>query len=178
VTIVDPRGVGALRPALEVRGHEYSDPLCGVEENLAYNAFLVGEGLLGIRVADVLAAVADLSPRGSSRQLVLCARRDAALVAILAAAIEPRIDRLAIEKASMSYLPLLEPAGQAFNAASISPRILSDFGDIPEVLAVVVPRTVLAAAPRNLPERPLPAIGQIAGRFTTEPTALVDWLSA
>src|SRR4029079_1785052 len=34
VTIVDPRGVGKLRPAgLEVKGHAYADPLCGVEEN-------------------------------------------------------------------------------------------------------------------------------------------------
>ena len=38
-----------------VPGHDYADPLCGVEENLAYNAFLVGRTLLGMRVADVLA---------------------------------------------------------------------------------------------------------------------------
>src|SRR5205814_95754 len=40
VAAVDPRGVGRLRPPLEVKGHDYADPLCGVEENLAYNAFL------------------------------------------------------------------------------------------------------------------------------------------
>src|SRR5262249_3030836 len=59
VTVVDPRGVGKLRPAgLEVKGHSYANPLCGVEENLAYNAFLVGKSLLGMRVADVLKAAA------------------------------------------------------------------------------------------------------------------------
>src|SRR5262249_15502313 len=42
VTVVDPRGVGKLRPAgLEVKGHDHADPLCGVEENIAYNAFLL-----------------------------------------------------------------------------------------------------------------------------------------
>ena len=57
VRVIDPRGVGKLRPTLAVKGHDYVDPLVGVEENLAYNAFLVGESLLGMRVADVLAAV-------------------------------------------------------------------------------------------------------------------------
>src|SRR5205807_9306026 len=46
VKIVDPRGVGALRVALSSRGSRYADPLSGVEENVAYNAFLVGESLV------------------------------------------------------------------------------------------------------------------------------------
>ncbi len=57
VRVIDPRGVGQLRPKLEVKGHDYADPLVGVEANLAYNAFLVGRSLLGMRVADVQAAV-------------------------------------------------------------------------------------------------------------------------
>src|SRR5213075_822728 len=51
VSVVDPRGVGKSRPALQVKGHAYADALCGVEENLAYNAFLVGQSLVGLRVA-------------------------------------------------------------------------------------------------------------------------------
>src|SRR5262249_4810665 len=45
VVAVDPRGVGPLRPDLSVKGHDYADPLAGVEENVAYNAFLVGKSL-------------------------------------------------------------------------------------------------------------------------------------
>src|SRR5262249_52269717 len=37
VCVIDPRGVGRLRVALEVKGRDYADPLVGVEENLAYN---------------------------------------------------------------------------------------------------------------------------------------------
>ncbi len=31
VVVIDPRGVGSLRPRLSVRGHDYADPLVGVE---------------------------------------------------------------------------------------------------------------------------------------------------
>src|SRR5262249_38362018 len=97
VVHLDPRGVGALRPALEVKGRDYADPLIGVEETIAYNAFLVGKSLVGMRVADVLATVSAISERQPKR-LVLCGRRDAALVALFAAAIGPAVSRLAVEE--------------------------------------------------------------------------------
>jgi hypothetical protein len=112
--------------ALQSRGGSYADPLSGVEENLAYNAFLVGGSLLGMRVADVLAAVDGLTSAPVRRPIVLCGRRDAALVAFLAAAVEPRIDRVAVEDAILGLLPLFEPEGQAINAASLLPGILRD----------------------------------------------------
>jgi dienelactone hydrolase len=178
VAIVDPRGVGALRPAMEVRGYSYDDPLTGVEENLAYNAFLVGKSLLGMRVADVLAAADEAAPRAGRRRVVLCARRDAALVACLAAAVGPRIDGIALEEARLSYLPLFGPEGRAINAASILPRLLRDFGDIADVLAAVAPRKVLAAAPREAPGRRLPSVRVIEEPFTTGPGRLLEWLSS
>jgi cephalosporin-C deacetylase-like acetyl esterase len=178
VKTLDPRGVGRLRVALQSRGDRYADPLSGVEENLAYNAFLVGESLLGMRVADVLAAVAEVASGAGRRPIVLCGRRDAALVACLAAALEPRIDRLAVEDAMLSLWPLFEGEGQAVNAASVLPGMLRDFGDIPDVLAEVAPREVLAAAPRGVPERPLPSVRVIRERFTADPDRLLAWLRA
>jgi len=52
-------GLVGLKPTRDriPTGPDYADPLCGVEENLAYNAFLVGKSLLGMRVTDVLAAI-------------------------------------------------------------------------------------------------------------------------
>src|SRR5262249_7042131 len=96
VTAVDPRGVGPVRPDLRGPGHAYDDRLCGVEEKVAYNAFLVGKSLLGMRVADVLAAVAEVTAKARQKRLVLCGGRDAALVACLAAAVEPRVSHLAV----------------------------------------------------------------------------------
>ena len=91
VVVVDPRGVGKLRCPLTIKGRDYADPLDGVEENIAYNAFLVGKTLLGMRVTDVLAAVKQLTAKVKPTKLVLCGRRDAALVVALAAAVESSI---------------------------------------------------------------------------------------
>lgn len=60
-SVIDPRGVGMSRPELQVRGRDHADPRSGVEENIAYNAYLVGRSLLGLRVSDVLAAVREVA---------------------------------------------------------------------------------------------------------------------
>src|SRR5262249_30977485 len=129
----DPRGVGKLRPSLEVKGRDYADPLVGVEENIAYNAFLTGKSLVQLRVADVLLTAAALAQRNKPKRLVLCGRRDAALVALFAAALEPAVTHLAVEEMPLSYLPLFEADGRPINAASIVPKLLRDFGDLPDV---------------------------------------------
>ena len=146
VVVVDPRGVGQLRPKLAVKGSDYSDPLGGVEENIAYNAFLVGKSLLGMRVTDVLAAVRKLVARLKPKRVVLCGRRDAALVACLAAAVEPAIDCVAVEDMLPSFHSLFSAEGRPINAASILPGLLERFGDVADVLALVAPRKVLVAA--------------------------------
>jgi len=177
VTVVDPRGVGQLRPVgLEVKGHAHTDPLCGVEENIAYNAFLVGKNLLGMRVADVLKAVAKVRTDTKATRVVLCALIDAALVACFAAAVEPAIDAVAVEDVPLSYLPLFEPDGNAINAASILPRMLRDFGDIAAVLAAVAPRKVLASAATGEPDRKLANLTRSDARFSSDPAILLDWL--
>jgi cephalosporin-C deacetylase-like acetyl esterase len=177
VKSIDPRGVGSLRVPLRSRGDRYEDPLSGVEENLAYNAFLVGESLIAMRVADLLAAVAELA-RANGRPVVLCGRGDAALVAVLAAAIEPRIARVAIEDALLSLRPLFEPQGLAINAASILPGLLRDFGDIPDVLAALAPRGVLAAACRGSLGRAPETVRIVDDSFSAKPAGLLEWLSA
>jgi hypothetical protein len=77
VYIIDPRGVGSLRASRTVKGHEYADPLSGVEENIAYNAFLVGKCLAGMRTADVLAAIERVTNMNRPQHIVLCGCRDA-----------------------------------------------------------------------------------------------------
>jgi dienelactone hydrolase len=177
MTVVDPRGVGTLRPAgFEVKGHSYADPLCGVEENLAYNAFLVGQSLLGMRVADVLKAVARIRAYDRPGRLVLCGRRDSALVVCLAAAIDPAIDAVAVEEMPLSYWPLFEAAGRPINAASLLPRMLRDFGDIAAVLAACAPRPVLAAAATGDPDRAVANLTRTDRKFTGDAGVLLEWL--
>jgi cephalosporin-C deacetylase-like acetyl esterase len=149
VVVVDPRGVGKLRPDLAVKGHDYADALCGVEENIAYNAFLTGEVLLGKRVADVQKAIAELW-KSKPGQVILCGRRDAALVACFTAALEWKVTHVVLEDMPLSFKPLFAAAGQPINAASVVPGLLRDFGDILDVLGEIGEgRFVLLSAPRG-----------------------------
>ena len=178
VAIVDVRGVGTLRPALRVPDHDYADPLTGVEENIAYNAFLVGRTIVGMRVADLLAAIQQMAAITKPASLTLCGRRDAASVACFAAAVDARVDRVAVQDMMLGYRPLLESTGHAINATHIVPGILRDFGDMSDVLRQIVPRKVLVAAP-TLPGRDCPAgVAVVPERFTENPRVLTHWLWA
>jgi cephalosporin-C deacetylase-like acetyl esterase len=176
IVAVDPRGVGKLRPDLAVKGRGYSDPLAGVEENLAYNAFLVGKSLLGMRTADVLAAVRKLLVQTKPKRVVLCGRRDAALLAALAAAALPAINYVAVEDLLPSYRSLFGAEGRPINAASILPGVLQRFGDVADVLAQVAPRKVLVAASGGDSFASVQSVSVLNRRFTQDANVLIDWL--
>jgi dienelactone hydrolase len=176
VVVVDPRGVGPLRPNLAVRGHDYADPLAGVEENIAYNAFLVGKSLLGMRVTDLLAAIRTTATRMKLPRVVLCGRRDAALMACLTAAVGPAVKQVALEEMPLTYLSLFDSTGQAINAASLLPDVLRSFGDIQDVLAEIAPRKVLIAAGIGTSSKRLDSVKVTSKPFSRDPEMLVDWL--
>jgi dienelactone hydrolase len=176
VQIVDPRGVGVLRPRIEIKGRDHADPLAGVEANIAYNAFLAGQSLIGMRVGDVLAALAELRSKLRFGRVLLCGRRDAALVACFAAALDGGGAMLAVEEMLPSYRLLFDPAGRPINAASIAPALLRNHGDIPDVLQSISPRKMLLAASRGTVDR-RPDSAQLTGdRFTTSASILLEWL--
>jgi cephalosporin-C deacetylase-like acetyl esterase len=170
---IDPRGVGAARPALSTRTQSYTDPLGGVEENLAYNAFLVGKCLLGMRVADVLAALSRLKEKDKTLRIVLCGRGDAALVACLAAALDRQVERVGCEEMLLSFRALFAAEGRAINAAGIPPGLLKDFGDIADVIAQVAPRKVLLAAGIGPWSGPPKHVRMITQRFSDDPHRLL-----
>ena len=178
MAVVDPRGVGPLRPSLTIRGHGYTDPIVGVEANIAYNAFLVGRTLLGLRVADVSAAIRQLAAEKPPRRMILCGRRDAALVACCAAAVEPAVGGVAAEEMLRSVLPLFNAQGYPLNASCILPGLLRDFGDIPDILAAIGPRPVLVAAGvgENPPGPSTTSIQVTERGFVSDPHVLTDWL--
>src|SRR5262249_21308410 len=176
VAIVDPRGVGTLRPDLAVKGRDYADPLNGVEENIAYNAFLVGKTLLGMRVSDVVAAVKKLAAERKPSRIVLRGRRGAALVACFAAAVDPTITHVALQEMPLTYRLFFDSAGRPINAASVVPNLLRDFGDIGDALADIAPRKVLVAAGLGKTAT-RPATVEFRERGFTEATGvLIDFL--
>ncbi len=176
VVVVDPRGVSPARPQGFAKAPQYADPLSGPEENLAYNAFLVGKSLLGMRVADVLAAISRLGEKGKSGRIVLCGRRDAALVACLAAAVSPGVGQVACEDMPLSLPTLFGASGVPINAASILPGLLQKFGDIADVLAQIAPRKVLIASGIGNPSGSGQHTRFVPQPFSKEPKLLADWL--
>jgi hypothetical protein len=174
--VVDPRGVGTLRPKRRIQGHDYADPLVGVEENLASNAFLVGKSLLGMRVTDVQTAVRKLAVQTKRPKILLCGRRDSALVACLTAAIEPSVTQVATEQMPLTYRWYFDPVGRPINAASILPSVLKDYGDIDQILAAIAPRKMLSAAGFGRTGQRLPTLHQAEDLFTENPAVLTEWL--
>ncbi|HEX3448668.1 MAG TPA: acetylxylan esterase [Isosphaeraceae bacterium] len=176
VTVVDPRGVAQRRPGLAIFGRNYADPLVGVEENIAYNAFLVGKSLLGMRVTDVLVAVRKLLDQDKPGRIVLCARRDAALTACFAAAVEPAIESVATEDMVLSFRGLFSSSAAPINAASILPDLLRRFGDIADVLAEIAPRRILVAAGVGTALPSARHISAVSDRFSANSRLLTDWI--
>ena len=176
VFVIDPRGAGRSRCRSSIRGRDYADPLSGVEENIAYNAFLVGKSLVGMRVTDVIVAVQDVKARRKPDRLVVCGRRDAALVACLAAALEPSITHVAVEQMLLSFRSLFSAQGTPVNAASILPGLLERFGDVTEILAQVAPRKILIAAGHGEIAAKIPSVQGVTLRFSEHPRLLTDWL--
>src|SRR5262249_6675570 len=159
------------------KGRDSADPLNGFEENIAYNAFLVGKTLLGMRVSDVVAAVKKLSAEQKSSRVVLCGRRDAALVACFAAAVDPAITHVALQEMPLTYRLFFDPAGRPINAASIVPNLLRDFGDIGDALTEIAPRKVLVAAGLGKTATRSASVEFRERGFTEAASVLIDWLA-
>ncbi len=178
VVVVDPRGVGQNRPKVFAQAPHYADPLSGAEENIAYNAFLVGKSLLGMRVADVLKALETLMAGRKPGRVVVCGRHDAAIVACLASAVDPRIDQVACEDMLLSFRPLFAADGFPINAASILPGLLQKFGDVADILAQIAPRKVLVAAGIGQASRLSTNVQINPARLSQEPRHLIDWMGS
>jgi dienelactone hydrolase len=187
--VVDPRGVGRQRPEGQaVRGKEYTDPLCGVEENIAYNAFLCGTSLASLRVADVLAAVQRAIKESKTKRLAVFGRRDAALISVLTTAVEQAITHVAVEDLMSTFGALLPPKGRlpavapsdridpAVNAASIVPGLLARYGDVWQIVREIAPRqAVLEAGRIQLPRTNMPEL--VGPSLNRDVKAVLNWLS-
>src|SRR5262249_7843434 len=144
-----------------------------VEENLAYNAFLVGKSLVGMRVADVHRVI---NADKKWERIVLVGRRDAAIVACMTAALEPRVTHLAVEEMPLTYRHYFDSVGRPINAASIVPSLLRDYGDIDAVLATIAPRKILSATGIGKTAAPQKSLEMSETRFSANPAVFSKWL--
>ena len=108
-------------------------------------AILVGKTMVGMQTADLLqcfnylAARPDVDPG----QISVTGKGNGGVVAIYAAAFEPRIQQVAAENATPSYMSLAlkkEPERSAIEIAV--PGVLRDF-DLPDLHKLIAPRKVI-----------------------------------
>ena len=120
-------------------------------------ALLVGETLAGMQVADALAAFQYLAARPDvdPRRVDVLGKANGGTVALFAAALEPRIRRLATEGALVSYLDIARAPVHEGILDLVVPGVLADF-DLPDLAGLAAVRPVWIVNPRGADGRRVP----------------------
>jgi len=145
VCAADLRGVGDLTPEIGPGDPAYVRPH-GSEENYAWASLILGRPLLGQRVADILALVAGLRKHAAlgSRAVVVATRSKLTVPAIFAAALDPNISELYLERGLVSFQSIVDTEIYDHSFANFVPDMLRHT-DLPDVLAKLAPRRVRVA---------------------------------
>ncbi len=133
---LDVRGLGSHMATptdpYVIYGHDYM---------AAGHAVLFGETLLGDRVRDVLMTLKLLKAEGGAESFRLVGRRQGAVLALLAAALDPDIEAVECHDAPESFLALATAPFTFWPAVNFPRSVLKAF-DLPEVRAFLGPRLV------------------------------------
>ncbi len=142
VLAVDARGWGESGLGREA-GYRASFPR-------AMRAILVGRTLAGMQVSDALAAFEYLAARPDvdPARISVLGKGNGGVLALFAAALEPRIRKVACEHAVVSYLDIARAKLHAGIVDIVAPGVLKDF-DLPDVAASIAPRSVWIVEPRT-----------------------------
>jgi hypothetical protein len=136
VMAVVPRGaVGSMKAG--IGGYDF-------DYQLAARAWLLGLNLPGIQTADILAAVSSRKQAGD--RVFLYAKGALAPAAMFASALEPAIERLAVENSVLSYTDVINAKIHARQALTVVPGILERF-DLPQVLELAAAKEVTFVSP-------------------------------
>jgi cephalosporin-C deacetylase-like acetyl esterase len=130
VLAIDPRGWGETAP--QARGAK-----------VAMRAVLVGKPLAGMQTSDVLHAFEWLRARPDvdPERIAIIGKGHGGVVALFAAALEPRIFKIASQNAPSSYMDIVRAKMHEGMSGIIVPGVLRDF-DLPDVAASLKPRSV------------------------------------
>ena len=146
--VLDPAGAPATLPdqivfSLTVRGWGEAAPQAGksgytADYQTAMRAILVGKNLPGMQVYDVLRAFDYLAARPGvdPERISLLGRGSGAVLALLAAAVEPRFHQVRLESPLPSYLAIVRAPLHENTEAILIPGVLRDF-DLPDLTPIV-----------------------------------------
>lgn len=152
---IDPRGVGETMSNRGSRTRYYD--YHATETEFAYNSFILGRTLLGRRVYDVLSIVQLLKAKEEwqGRTIRVHGRGRGALIALFAAAMDNSIDEVVCEDMLVSYEEIVLNEVYGHHPCNLVPGILA-FCDLPQVAAMVCPRTILFLHLRDAKKEILP----------------------
>lgn len=153
VISIDVRGVGATRGQ-----HASAAPagpfghLFDQETAATYLAWYIDESLLGMRVFDVMRAVEYWRWRAEGQKLQAIGRGSGAVWALMAAALDDRIESVRAERMLVSYKSLTQTDRYLHNASLFLKDGLMEC-DLPQIAGLVAPRTVTLVEPVNAMRR-------------------------
>jgi cephalosporin-C deacetylase-like acetyl esterase len=136
VLAIDPRGWGESAPPAGPRSDS-------ANYQTAMRAILVGKSMAGMQTSDVLRAFDWLAARPdvNVKRIAIIGKGNGGVLALYAAALEPRIAKVASEKAPASYMDIVRAKMHAGIIGIVVPGVLRDF-DLPDVAASLKPRSI------------------------------------
>jgi cephalosporin-C deacetylase-like acetyl esterase len=145
----------ALEPRPTPAGTEsIKSPYLGIHNLLALRAFLVGRTLVGLRLDDAIRAINWLHSRKAA-QVTLYAAGPLGIVALHAAALDPRISRVIVEDSLVSYRRIVDEPVHRNVSEAVIPGVLLHY-DTAALLLAVHPRRVTLVTPRDAAGAPVP----------------------
>jgi cephalosporin-C deacetylase-like acetyl esterase len=139
----DLRGWGESGPPKKPDGYSSS-------YQTSMRAILVGRTMLGMRVGDLLrvfdylAARPDVDPT----RIAVLGKGNGGVVALVAAALEPRLRKIACQGAVLSYMEVVRAKLHENMIEIVVPGVLREF-DLPDLAASIAPRPLWIVDPRT-----------------------------
>ena len=147
--VFDPRGIGVVQ-AHPINPHPLWDDY-GTEYRLASDAMMLGISTLGLRVFDVLRALAYLRGRQDVSSVGIYGLGFGALLAYLAAALDGKLASVTVEDMLYSYADLAGARHydrRQYGAWCVAWGILKVF-DLPDLLPCIAPAELRLINPRD-----------------------------
>jgi hypothetical protein len=148
VMVIEPRPTPPGTESLK-------SPYLGIFNLLSLRAFLVGRTIVGLRIDDVVRAIDWLIARPDVQTVTLHGVGAHGIVALHAAVLDRRVDRLVMETTLASYRMIVEQPMHREVSEVVIPGVLRHY-DIDDLLLATYPRAVQIISPVDALGAPLP----------------------
>jgi cephalosporin-C deacetylase-like acetyl esterase len=152
VAVADVRGFGETMSSRRIPDPhvDYFDPRDGMDSDFAIASSFLGQPLLGMRVHDARSVIdfVRARPDADPAHVTIAGRGWAGVVALFAAASDPKVSSVAVEGIPLSFAEIA--AAELYNqpVSLMLPGVLQDF-DLPDVFASLAPRSLLVLNPQD-----------------------------